>query len=243
MKRLLAAHGEAIYQIGKVFRVDPVARYHNPEFTLLEWYQPGYGLAALIDEVEALVLTVLGGAAIPRFSYAEVFQQHLGIDPHRVSPSELNRAFRQHVDSHSAELTATDQLQLLLDQLIIPDLPDRFFLTEYPEAQAALARTRQDDQGNRLAQRFELFCQGVEIANGYEELRDPAEQQRRFSADQQTRVLLSKPVYPVDERLLAALHSGLPACSGVALGVDRLLMLKLGAERIEDVLSFDASRA
>ena len=242
MKRLLAAGAGACYQICKSFRQGDAGKLHNPEFTLLEWYRPGFGLEQLMDEVESLLRGVMpdlmASQRIPRLSYREVFQRHLAIDPHRIEPEALRRLTRERLPVDTAELDATDCLQLLLGQVIEPELPKYCFVYEYPAAQSALAKITPDREGEPVARRFELFCNGMELANGYDEETDGKALRERFENDRRRRAELGRPVPAIDEKLLAALDHGLPPCSGVALGVDRLLMLRSGAKSINEVLAF-----
>ncbi|MCY4268883.1 MAG: EF-P lysine aminoacylase EpmA [Gammaproteobacteria bacterium] len=242
MKRLLAAGAGACYQICKSFRQGDAGKLHNPEFTLLEWYRPGFGLEQLMDEVESLLRGVMpdlmASQRIPRLSYREVFQRHLEIDPHRIEPEALRRLTRERLPVDTAELDATDCLQLLLGQVIEPELPKYCFVYEYPAAQSALAKITPDREGEPVARRFELFCNGMELANGYDEETDGKILRERFERDRERRAELGRPVPAIDEKLLAALDHGLPPCSGVALGVDRLLMLRSGAKSINEVLAF-----
>lgn len=238
MKRLLAAGSGPIYQLCKAFRAEESTRLHNPEFTMLEWYRPGYSLTELMDEVEQLLRAVLSCKQIERCSYRELFLTHLQFDPHQIAVADLRDLARGKIEFSSDELSATDYLQQLLAHCIEPALPQYCFIYDYPVAQAALAATGLDESKQLVAHRFELFGNGMEIANGYFELTDGQEQRQRFAADNARRRLLQLPEYPVDEKLLAALASGLPACAGLALGIDRLLMLKVGATDIRDVISF-----
>ena len=238
MKRLLAAGSGPIYQIAKAFRSGERSRLHNPEFTLIEWYRPGFSLADLMDEVEQFIMRLLCRQKIPRYSYRELFRKHLNLDPHTITLQELQRHSDELIDVRGADLEATDYLQLLMDQKIEPRLPDNCFVYEYPEAQAALSVVAPDADGVPVAQRFELYVDGMELANGYFELTDAAEQRARFEGDLARRQQLGLPAVPVDEELLAALKVGLPSCAGVALGLDRLLMV-LGQNRdICDVISY-----
>lgn len=238
MKRLLAAGSGPIYQIAKAFRSGERSRLHNPEFTLIEWYRPGFSLADLMDEVEQFIMRLLCRQKIPRYSYRELFRKHLNLDPHTITLQELQRHSDELIDVRGADLDATDYLQLLMDQKIEPRLPDKCFVYEYPEAQAALSVVAPDADGVPVAQRFELYVDGMELANGYFELADAAEQRARFERDLARRQQLGLPAVPVDEELLAALEAGLPSCAGVALGLDRLLMV-LGQNRdISDVISY-----
>ncbi len=250
MKRLLAAGYGPVYQVCKVFRDGESGRLHNPEFTMLEWYRPGFDAAALMDEVEALVrcvveeLRALGSTeTIP---YREAFRRHAGVDPFKASVAELRQSARQLGIEPSAAWERESRdfwLQLLLTHTVEPRLGqgELCFLTDYPASQAALARIRDGDPP--FAERFELYWRGVELANGFHELADPEEQRQRFEHDRAVRHAARRPDVPMDERLLAALASGLPDCSGVALGIDRLLMLAVGADALSEVLSFPVSRA
>lgn len=243
MKRLLAAGSGPIYQLCKAVRNGEQGAKHNPEFTMLEWYRPGFTLAQLMDEVEALAVAALGPLSCERVTYRNLFQRHLGIDPHTATLEQLHALVQRHIALHKAEQHRDTLLELLYGHVIEPALQKPTFIYDYPASQAALARLAIDAQGQQVALRFELVINGMEIANGYDELSDAAEQQRRFSADLALRKQRGLPEYPADQRLLAALQHGFPACAGVALGVDRLLMLQTGARRIDDVLTFPHDRA
>ena len=243
MKHLLCSGSGSIYQIGKAFRVDESSKCHNPEFTMLEWYRLDFSLADLMQEVEQLVCGVANISSIPRYTYREIFQTHLKFDPHTVDTAELRKVTLQQIELVASELQRTDYLQLLLSQVIEPAIPGSWFIYDYPEQQAALAQIEVDQYGTRVARRFELFCEGMEIANGYQELTDPIEQRRRFESDLRYREKNQLEVYPIDERLLQALEAGLPKCAGVALGVDRLLMMATKANRIDEVISFTIDKA
>jgi lysyl-tRNA synthetase class 2 len=250
MKRLLAAGSGSIYQIARVFRADEAGRLHNPEFTLLEWYRPGFDQHQLMDEVAALVSQVLRGRlplpAPERLSYAAVFQRGLALDPHRVTVAELAACATAQGLRPPTGMPADDTgpwLDLLLSHCLQPRLGrERLtFVYDYPAAQAALACVRPGDPP--LAERFELYVNGIELANGFHELADASEQRRRFEHDNRVRAARGLPLVPLDERLLAALVAGLPDCSGVALGVDRLLLLAVGGTALAEVLAFPAERA
>jgi len=220
---------------------------HNPEFSLLEWYRPGFDHHRLMDEVAALVQAV-AGAELPqrRLSYAELFVEYLGLDLHGTDLSGLRtRALELNVPgAGELDLPGRDAwLDLLLTHCIEPRLPARqlTIVYDYPASQAALARVRPGDPP--LAERFELYLGGMELANGFHELTDAAEQRARFGAEQQERNARGQEAVPMDEHLLAALEAGVPPCAGVALGLDRLLMWLTGAERIEQVLAFAFERA
>jgi lysyl-tRNA synthetase class 2 len=240
MKRLLAAGSGPIYQLCKAFRNGEAGRRHNPEFTLLEWYRPGWDARALMDEVAELVRWVLGEPALPveRVGYADVFRERLGIDVFSVDVDEL----RAVADEPDLVLDRDGWLDLLMSTRIEPHLGQArmTFVTDYPASQAALARLNGQDP--RTASRFELYLDGLELANGFEELTDPREQAARFVADIRVRRERGQRELPIDERFLAALEAGLPPCAGVALGVDRLLMRWVGADDIDEVLAFGLSR-
>jgi lysyl-tRNA synthetase class 2 len=245
MKRLLAAGSGPIYQIGKVFRDGESGSRHNPEFTLLEWYRPGFDHHALMDEVDELLQAVLGCNASERFTYADAFERWVGVDPHRASAAELRaraEALGLRAPS-SAGWSREDWLHLLLAEVVEPRIGTErpAFLYDFPRELKALARLRKVEPP--VAERFEVFLRGLELANGYHELTDAAEQRARFLSDLETRRSLGRDEVPIDERLVAALRSGLPPCAGVALGFDRLVMIAAGAASIGSVLSFDLDRA
>lgn len=242
MKRLLAAGAGPIYQLCKAFRGGERGRRHNPEFTMLEWYRPGFSLSELMDEVEALLreaLALPAAVAVERSSYAALFQRHLDIDPHRLPLADLRTlTLRRLAIAADALQTRADCLDLLYGHCIEPTLLEPVFIFDYPREQAALARIGLDAEGRQVARRFELVMRGMEIANGYDELCDAGEQAARFASDRRQRAARDLPDMQPDTRLLAALEAGLPASAGVALGVDRLLMLRLGSEDIAEVLAF-----
>ncbi|WP_027329479.1 EF-P lysine aminoacylase EpmA [Marinimicrobium agarilyticum] len=243
MKRLLAAGAGAIYSLGKVFRNGERGRKHNPEFTLLEWYRPGWNDHQLMREVEALVLRVLPGLTVTYLSYREWFERHLGLDPHRATAGQLAALARERINIEAGEEDRDFWLDLLVTHELEATLgPGLTFVYDYPESQAALARLATDAEGQTVARRFEAFIGSMELANGYWELTDASEQRRRFEADQDKRRKLGLPQYPVDEKLLAAIDAGLPDSAGVALGMDRLLMCLTGASSIAEVLAFDVNR-
>ncbi len=249
MKRLLAAGSGAIYQICKAFRDGEAGRSHNPEFTILEWYRPGFDHFQLMDEIDDLLAVVLGMPPAERSTYGEVFARHLGIDPHRAPIRALRRAAEAHgVDMVGAGPEDRDGwLQLLMSHKVEPRLGrDRpSFVHDFPASQAALAQVRPpaEPNGVPLAERFEVYVHGVELANGFHELTDAVEQRRRFMADLERRRAAGLEAVPIDERLLAALDAGMPDCAGVALGVDRLLMLLAGIHDLRQVICFPIDRA
>lgn len=247
MKRLLAAGSGAIYQICKVFRDGERGRLHHPEFTLLEWYRPGWGYRRLMDEVADLVRYVLDRPqlAVETVTYRELFRTRLGVDPFRCTARGLEQAARAQGLSgcDALDLDRDGWLDLLLTHRIEAELGRGrlTFLHEYPPSQAALARIRSD--GEPVAERFELYLEGMELANGFHELTDAAEQRWRFTRDLAERARSGQPRPPLDERFLQALEAGMPDASGVALGLDRLLMAATGSEHIDQVLAFPLERA
>lgn len=246
MKRLLAAGTGDIYQICHVVRALERGRLHNAEFTLIEWYRGGYSLDALMSEVEQLVRELLGrsraaGVSI-RVSYRDAFLEALALDPFTAPLTQL--AQHAHRAGFEGAATGRDELlELLMGTVVGPRLGrgGLTFVYGYPASQAALARLDPDDP--RAAQRFELYCDGIELANGFHELTAAREQRERFERDVAERRRLGLQQTALDERLLAALAAGLPDCCGVALGFDRTLMLAAGAERIDAVLPFPIDRA
>ena len=244
MKRMLAAGSGPVFQITRAFRAGEEGPRHNPEFTLLEWYRPGYDHHRLMEEVGELVVAALGCPAPRRIAYARAFRELAGVDIDRASDEALReRARKAGADERTAAVLDRDGcLDLLLAHFVQPGLSElvgsrAVFLHDYPASQAALARVARTRDGDR-AERFELFVDGVELANGYHELTDPSEQRRRFETEAARRRDAGLPVMEMDERLIAALAHGLPACAGVALGLDRLVMLALGFASVEDVIAF-----
>ena len=241
MKRLLAAGSGPIWQISHVFRREESGRHHNPEFTMLEWYRPGYDHHRLMTEMEALLQALgVAGAPFERLSYREAFQRYAGLDPFSASLDQLSGLVR--VENVSAQ-QAQDRdfwLDILMSDRVGPRLGQDapVFLYDFPASQAALARVQ-----GEVAERFELFWKGIELANGFHELTDAAEQQSRFESDQAWRRERGLRVPPYDHNLIAALQAGLPPCAGVALGLDRLLMLLMQLPGVASTLAFDAGRA
>jgi lysyl-tRNA synthetase class 2 len=242
MKRLLAAGSGSIWQLAKVFRNGESGSRHNPEFSMLEWYRPGFDHHRLMDEVDELVCAILGVAPARRVTYSSLFADLLSLDIHSCSDAQLADEARMRC-GFMGELSRDGWLELLFSHCIEPQLMEPTLVYAFPASQAALAQVVDGDDHVPSAARFELFIRGMELANGYFELTDPQEQARRFGLDQDRRRGLGRPVLPVDERLIDALRTGMPSCAGVALGVDRLVMLALGAERIEEVIAFGFDRA
>lgn len=249
MKRLLAAQSGSIYQVCKAFRDDELGPMHNPEFTMLEWYRTEFDMFQLMDEIEALVqaLSAESQAAFGRFSYAEAFEQYANLNPHLASASECRDCAIEYGIEQPVGMgeNKDEWLDWLLTQLVLPALPsDQFsFIYDYPASQCALARLRVNEDGEQVASRFELFYGETELANGFHELSEAGEQRQRFEADNKIRLLENKPAVIIDELLLSALENGLPDCSGVALGLDRLLMALTKSALIDDVLAFPWQRA
>lgn len=285
MKRLLAAGSGPIYQLGKAFRAGDLGTRHNPEFTLLEWYRPGYTLAQLMDETEALLVAMacsaeaepassstVGSASAEqtsgntagsasaehprpdgtmlfarcdRTTYRVLFETRFAVNPHAADVALLrDLVVRETTFAAADTLDAAACLDLLFAMVIEPTLGHArpLFVFDFPVTQAALARVVVNAAGDRVAARCEVYVRGMELANGYDELTDAVEQRRRFVADNRLRVERGLPAIPVDENLLAAMAQGLPVCSGIALGVDRLLMWRTGAVSIDAVLAFGPSR-
>lgn len=246
MKRLLAAGSGPIYQLTRAFRSAELGTWHNPEFTMLEWYRPEFDHHDLMQEVYDLVRGILGSrgkaSVIP---YREVFQSILGLDPFQTDVSHLrDQCLISGLDQGAMNGLDRDALlDFLFSQRIQPRLGYReiVFVTDYPPSQAALARISESEFP--VAERFEMFIEGVELANGYHELTDPAEQRLRFEADRRKRERLGLAPMSPDPRLLEALQSGLPDCAGVALGLDRLVALAAGLDGIHDAIAFPQDRA
>ena len=250
MKRLLAAGSGCIYQIARVFRDGEAGSRHNPEFTLLEWYRVGFDHHRLMDEVAELVGMLLAGrlalAEPERLSYRQIFQHHLNLDPHRATVTDLAACAETRNVSIPTGMPPDDPdpwLDLLLTHCVEPRLGSGrlTFVHDYPASQAALARLRPDDPP--VGERFELYINGIELANGFHELGDAVEQRRRFAQENAARRAVGLPIMPVDEHLLAALEFGLPDCAGVALGFDRLVMLATRKTSLAEVLAFPLDRA
>lgn len=239
MKRLLASGSGPIWQLCKVFRLEEQGRHHNPEFTMLEWYRPGFNHQKLMDEVAELMAALGVGGTIERLSYREAFLRHAGVNPFTATESGL-RAAAAATGYVGEDLDRDGWLDVLMSHKVGPKLGAQApcFVYDFPASQAALARVR-----GEVAERFELFWKGIELANGFHELSNGDEQERRFQADLAWRKQQGRVQPPYDEHLIEALWSGLPDCAGVALGLDRLLMLKLGRTDLAGTLAFAADRA
>lgn len=238
MKRLLAAGSGPIYQICKAFRNGESGRQHNPEFTMLEWYRPGFDHHQLMDETDELLVTILKCQRARRFTYQELFKQFLEINPFDCSINHLRNSAEKHGLLLSESLQSGDRdsyLQLLMSHIIEPQLTDLYFVYDFPASQAALAKIRQDKYP--VGERFEAYFKGVELCNGFHELNDPDEQRSRFMEHLNQRASEGLHCPPLDEHFLQSL-AHLPDCAGNALGVDRLIMLATGMNSIDKVLTF-----
>lgn len=244
MKRLLAAGSGPIFQLARVFRDDELGRWHNPEFTLLEWYQLGVDHHILMDEMDLLLQTLAHCLPMIRKTYREVFLESCDLDPFAASIEQLNQVLVDHqLDGVLApnEQDKDQYLFLLMSHVVEPFLGKEkapVAVYNFPPSQASLAKIN-----GTVAERFEVYLKGVELANGFHELTEMEAQSQRFMQDQQIRKEKGWPTVAADEYLLGALEHGLPSCSGVALGVDRLLALALGQPSITNILAFDFSRA
>lgn len=245
MKRLLAAGSGSIYQICKAFRNEEHGRYHNPEFTLLEWYRAGFGLDELIGETDALLGSLSEGirplTPSEQLDYRSAFLAHTGLDPLEASTEEFAGCAYRHGLPEAAEICGSDRptwLDFLFSHRVQPHLGrDRFtFVRDFPAILPSLARLKPGDE--RLVERVEVFLDGMELGNGFFELADPQEQERRFDRDITARTAAGLPVPAKDFRLLDALEAGLPDCAGIAIGVDRLLLALHRQDSIAQTLAF-----
>ena len=240
MKRLLCAGSGAIFQICKAYRNEEAGRNHNPEFTMLEWYRPGFDHFDLMTEVDELLGLILDCPAAEKVTYQSAFKQYLGRDPLDSNLYELKTLAAEHGYAAIAanENNPDNLLNLLFSQHVEPNIGQSrpCFVYDFPANQAALARIKSADP--RVAERFELYFKGFELANGFHELSNVTEQRERFEQDNSKRQTAGLAAMPMDENLLSALAHGLPDCAGVALGIDRLLMLALQKKDIAEVMAF-----
>jgi lysyl-tRNA synthetase class 2 len=249
MKRLLAAGIGDCYQVCHVYRDGESGRHHNPEFTMIEWYRLGFDSSRMMEDVDSLVRTMLAGeralGPAERITYRDAVIEQAGVDPMRDGAATIAAALERHGVPNPA-MTGVDRdalLDLLVGTVVGPRLGRErpCFVHDYPASQAALARIRPGEFP--VAERFELYLDGIELANGFHELGDGTEQRGRFEADLAERARRGLPAVPVDARFLDALDSGFPDCAGVALGFDRLLMVALGATSLAEVMAFPSDRA
>ena len=244
MKRLLAAGFGDIFQITKSFRKDEFGAHHNNEFSMVEWYRVGMPQEQLMNEVEALVSDILGKRVHARRTrWIDAFKNYAGVDPLSATEGSFAEACTKRNIPLPVDVSAMsreDWWDYLMVFAVEPSLAKNGpeFILDYPQSQAALAQTYMGEDGHTWAKRFELFVDQVELCNGYTELTDATEQRRRFEADLEIRKQMGKPLPTLDENFLAALESGMPACSGVALGLDRLFMLAMNKKEIKDVILF-----
>lgn len=252
MKRLLASGSGSIYQICPAFRAGESGLRHNTEFSMLEWYRVGFSVEELIAEVSSLLLALLEEmqgtpCQIQYTTYAELFSSYFGHNPHDLSLAELYRLMKkeglasEHIDNIDDQATCNECLDLLFSSCIEPNLLEPTFVSEFPAGQAALAKINLNDSSDRVARRFELYWQGMELANGYDELTDAEELRRRFEENNRQREVRGVPTIDQDEKLLVSM-SQLPDCAGVAVGIDRLVMLLCEKKTIDEVISFTRDR-
>ena len=246
LKRLLASGGERIYQVAKAFRAGERGKLHNPEFTLAEWYRVGDSMEDGMQLLADLVCQLLPVSGVDRLSYRDAFRQHLGIDPHTASVRELAAIASSRdvvVPQRMSDSDRDDWLDLLLTERVQPHLGQErpLIVFDYPASQAALSRVRHEQPP--VAERFELFLEGIELANGYHELLDAAVLRERNRLANAQRRADGKYELPEESRLLHAMQRGLPPCTGVALGFDRLVMLAARAEQLSEVIAFPIDRA
>lgn len=246
MKRLLCSGYQSIFQLCKSFRFEASGSHHNHEFTMLEWYRLGFDMFDLIDEVDSLLNHILGTAQAERISYKSLFESHVGVDPLNADLVTLKHILLRHGiegDWINKESDKDILLQVILSEIIEPKIGKEkpIFIYHYPASQSSLAQLNK--QKAEVADRFECYFKGIELANGFKELQDAKQQKARFDKDNEKRTSNGIETVAIDNRFISALESGLPDCSGVALGVDRLVMLALGKSTIKDVISFNSINA
>lgn len=249
MKRLLSAGSGSIYQLCKVFRSEESGRYHNPEFSMLEWYRPGFDYHQLMQEVDALLREVLRDYIrledTQSLSYRHAFQHYAAVDPFTAETETLHACIdKAAIDIEGMRDASRDAwLNMIMTHIVEPALPVNcpVFIYDFPASQASLARIRNDIPA--VAERFELYLNGIELANGFAELTDATEQRLRFEQENIQRQQNGQQKIKLDESFLAAMAAGLPECAGVALGIDRLVMLATRASSIADVITFDYDRS
>ena len=245
LKRLVASTGRSVYSLGKVFRNGETGRWHNPEFSMLEWYRVGFNLQGIMQDTCQLVAACLGQPELQahRVSYRELFEQHFSLNPHRAELPEVEPLVHQYTSYQAPLVSVAEGLQLLMDQVIEPGFYSPFtLLYHFPADQCALARLT-DCEGDPVAERFELYAGQLELANGYHELTDADEQAHRFANDLQQRQQAGQPQVTVDQALVEALRSGMPDCAGVSVGMDRLLAHAMQLDGIQPLLPFGWSQS
>jgi lysyl-tRNA synthetase class 2 len=246
MKRLLASGYGSIFQICKAFRHEEHGKHHNPEFTILEWYRLNYNHFQLMDEVDEFLQCIMHCESGERLTYQQAFQQHLNIDPLECTSTKLKKILSDNNisgDWINDEQDIDVLLQVLFSECIETKIGNErpCFIYNYPKNQSSLAKISKNDP--RVAERFECYYKGVELANGFNELTNSSEQQHRFESDNQKRKLLGKEMKSLDKLFLNALEQGLPECSGVAVGIDRLIMLALNKPNIASIMTFNITNA
>ncbi len=244
MKRLLAADSGDIYQLASVFRNDQSGRHHTPEFTMLEWYRLSFTLPQLMDEVAAFLKDIFNVSNTQQISYRDAFKRYANIDVLACSDSALRRSALTQIPGLADNVVScrNDWCELLMSYMVAPQLAklaSGVFVYNFPSEQAQLANIVTDSDGYEVSERFELYINGIETANGYNELLNAGELRQRFACDNQKRRQQHKVEMPIDGQLLAAYDHGLPECAGVAVGLDRLLMIVLGKTHISAVQSFN----
>ena len=239
MKRLLASGSGPIYFLGKAFRAGEISSKHQPEFTLLEWYRLDFDDNQLMKEIADLMKMLKVSTSYQSIRYADLFKKYVRVNPHEACLEDLQKIASTVSDVSFFGEDRSVCLDLIFSMCIEPQLPKGLiFIYDYPACQSALAKQKKDHEGNYVAQRFELYLDNLELANGYVELIDPDEHITRFAKDQFIREKLGKKIIPLDNNLLDSLKYGLPACAGVAIGIDRLIMKLMDLNDISKVMSF-----
>lgn len=240
LKRLLAAGAPDLFQLSKAFRYEPCGKHHNCEFTMLEWYRLGFDYHQLIEETLQLINIIIPNIKVKKFTYKNLFEKYSGFDAFVITKNELiSYAIKYGFVSHDLEMSKDDWLNLIMSHQIEPQLKveeNCVVIYDFPSSQASLAVIK-----GEIAQRFEIYINGIELANGFQELAEPVEQVARFKDDLLQRKKTSKNQMQIDSYFIDALKFGLPNCSGVALGIDRLIMAALNLQDIKQVLSFQTS--
>ncbi|QCI17376.1 elongation factor P--(R)-beta-lysine ligase [Buchnera aphidicola (Aphis helianthi)] len=244
MKRLLAAKSGPIYQICHSFRNKEYGKYHNPEFTMLEWYQISYSMKKFINQIDFFFQKILKCEKSDKISYQKIFIKHLNIDPFSTNLSELYKISKKFDLEHLtySENNLNTLIEILFTLIIEPILGKKrpIFIYHFPVEQASLAALNNKD--NRIAERFEIFFKGIELGNGFYELTDYSENKKRLINNNKIRYKMNLPIQKIDNNFLNAIHHGLPSSSGVAIGIDRLIMIALEKKNINEVLSFAFDR-